>query len=51
MPQECGTMPVSRAAREGEQVGAASNAWRKMTASEANFARWGVGTAWPYGWM
>ena len=35
--------PVKRAARLGEQVGAAQNAWRKSTPSSASRCKFGVG--------
>ena len=47
MPLLCGDWPVSSAAREGEQVGAAQQARRMSTPSSASCCKFGVGTPYP----
>lgn len=49
MPAECGAIPVSNAARLGEQVGAAENAWRNVTPDSASAWNAGMATGNPYG--
>ena len=49
MPFECAHWPVSRQAREPEQVGAAQNACRNSRPWSASRWMFGVGTGWPYG--
>jgi len=49
MPLLCADWPVRRAARLGEQVGAAQKHWRNRTPCSARRWRLGAGTSWPYG--
>lgn len=49
MPDEWADMPVSMAARLGEQVGAAQYACRNRTPWPASSMVFGIATPYPYG--
>ena len=50
MPLQCGHLPVSNAARLGEQDGAAEKALRNSRPWSASRWMFGVTTWRPYGW-